>query len=141
MGKTMITEDLFPEIVEQYNNGGKTAAYDLIRSRYGLKNPYFVITRIKKCGRYSYDPDTDQFSGSETETGDSVFMDLDELCGTSVVKVQDAPANLADGRPAAMEKLVHELISDRLLAISQYITMDPATRTVLIDQTSLLADG
>ena len=44
MGKTMIKEELFPEIVDRYNTDGKSAAYDYLRSRYGIKNPYFVIT-------------------------------------------------------------------------------------------------
>jgi hypothetical protein len=40
-----------------------------------------------------------------------------------------------------MERLVHELISDRLLTLSRYITLESSTRTILIDQTSLSADG
>ena len=51
------------------------------------------------------------------------------------------PDPASDSRPAAMEKLVHELISDRLLTLSRYITLDSSTRTILIDQTSLSADG
>lgn len=31
MGKTIIGEDAFPKIIEQYNSGGKTAAYEYIR--------------------------------------------------------------------------------------------------------------
>ena len=54
MGKTIIGEETFPKIIEEYNSGGKTAAYDYLRSQYGIKHPYFVITRIKECGKYSY---------------------------------------------------------------------------------------
>lgn len=31
MGKTIIGEEAFPKIIEQYNSGGKTAAYDYLR--------------------------------------------------------------------------------------------------------------
>ena len=65
MGKTMIKEELFPEIVDRYNTDGKSAAYDYLRSVYGIKNPYFVMTRIRACGKYIYDPESDRFS----ETG------------------------------------------------------------------------
>ena len=51
MGKTIIGEETFPKIIEEYNSGGKTAAYDYLRSQYGIKHPYCVITRIKKCGK------------------------------------------------------------------------------------------
>ena len=79
MGKTIIGEEAFPKIIEQYNSGGKTAAYDYLRSEYGIKHPYFVINRIKECGKYLYDADTDHFSGINTSVADGVFMDLDEL--------------------------------------------------------------
>ena len=68
-------------------------------------------------------------------------MDLDELCGTTALAAARQPDPAADTRLAAMEKLVHELISDRLLTLSRYITLDSSTRTILIDQTSLTADG
>ncbi len=69
------------------------------------------------------------------------FMDLDELCGTAVAKAPLVGEPITDSRPSAMEKLVHELISDRLRALSRYITLDSSTRTILIDRTSLTADG
>lgn len=141
MGKSIIGEEMFPEIIEQYNSGGKTAAYDYLRSKYGIKHPYFVINRIRECGKYKYDPDTDQFSKADKSMDDSVFMDLDELCGTSVFAAERPAKTVLDTRPVAMEKLVHELISDRLLTLSRYITLDSSTRTILIDQTSLSEDG
>ena len=141
MGKSIIGEEMFTEIIEQYNSGGKTAAYDYLRSKYGIKHPYFVINRIRECGKYKYDPDTDQFSKADKSMDDSVFMDLDELCGTSVFTAERPAKTVLDTRPVAMEKLVHELISDRLLTLSRYITLDSSTRTILIDQTSLSEDG
>ena len=141
MGKTKISEEEFPEIVRRYNSGGKTAAYDYLRSSYGIKHPYFVITRVRDCGKYTYDPDKDYFTETGASTSDGVFMDLDELCSTAIVPADHSGEPVKDTRPAAMEKLVHELISDRLLTLSRYITLDSSTRTILIDRTSLSADG
>lgn len=141
MGKTIIGENAFPEIIKEYNSAGKTAAYDYIRSNYGIRHPYFVINRIKECGKYSYDAGADNFTETVISTGDNVFMDLDELCSKTVLSKVRETKSVTDSRPAAMEKLVHELISDRLLTLSRYITLDSSTRTILIDQTSLSADG
>lgn len=141
MSKTIIREEAFPEIIEQYNSGGRTAAYDYLRSRYGIKHPYFVIKRIKECGEYSYNVNTDQFSVTGKSAADSVFMDLDELCAITVSAMACRTDPAADTRSMSMEKLVHELISDRLLTLSRYITLDSSTRTILLDQTSLSADG
>ena len=141
MGKTIIGEETFPKIIEEYNSGGKTAAYDYLRSHYGIRHPYFVINRIKECGKYSYDADTDRFTETITSDTDSVFMDLDELCNRTALSSERQAETVTDPRPAAMERLVHELISDRLLTLSRYITLDSSTRTILVDQTSLSADG
>lgn len=141
MGRTVIREDIFPEIVEHYNNNGKAAAYGLLRDRFGIRHPYFVLARIRECGKYTYDSERDKFSEAKASIADNVFMDLDELCGTAVAKAPLVGEAITDSRPSAMEKLVHELISDRLLALSRYITLDSSTRTVLIDRTSLTADG
>lgn len=141
MGRKIIDEEMFPEIVKQYNSGGRTAAYDYLRSSYGIKQPYFVIRRIQKSDGYTYDPDTDRFLEQDKSESDSVFMDLEELCSHSVVATERPTACTTDTRSATMEKLVHELISDRLLALSRYVTMDSSTRTILIDRTSLIEDG
>lgn len=138
MGKTIISEDIFPALVDVYNREGKTSAYDMIRNRYGVKNPFFVINRIKKCGKYTYDPENDRFSAAESDAANRVFMDLDELCGTIV---SETAGTIEDSRPAVMERLVHELISDRLMMLSRYITLDSSSRTIMIDQSSLSADG
>ena len=138
MGKTIISEDIFPALVDVYNRERKTSAYDMIRNRYGVKNPFFVINRIKKCGKYTYDPENDRFSAAESDAANRVFMDLDELCGTIV---SETAGTIEDSRPAAMERLVHELISDRLMMLSRYITLDSSSRTIMIDQSSLSADG
>ena len=100
-----------------------------------------VINRIKKCRKYTYDPENDRFSAAESDAADRVFMDLDELCGTIVPETAEKAGTIEDSRPAAMERLVHELISDRLMMLSRYITLDSSSRTIMIDQSSLSADG
>ena len=139
--KTVIGEEAFPEIVKMYNSEGKTAAYDYLRSSCGIKHPYFVINRIRESGKYTYHPDTDQFSVAGVSSADNVFMDLDELCGTAVAAADSKAGRADESRPAAMEKLIHELINDQLRALSPYSTMDSSTRTSLSDRTSLSADG
>lgn len=141
MSSVIVKEEDFPEIVSRYNSEGKSAAYSYLRSRYNIKNPFFVMRRIRKSGKFDYDTETDRFLEPAGEVEEAVFMDLDELCGTAVSKANEPTGCVADARPSAMEKLVHELISDRLLTLSKYIILDSSTRTILIDQTSLSSDG
>lgn len=43
-----------------------------------------------------------------------------------------SPEPAADTRPVAMEKLVRELIRDRLLTLSRYITLDSSDRKSVV---------
>lgn len=100
-----------------------------------------MIALSKECGKYTYDPDSDRFFDGTSGCVDGVFMDLDELCGTAMTKFPTKAAEpVIDSRPAEIEKLVHELISDRLLTLNRYITLNSSAKTILIDRTSLLAD-
>lgn len=142
MGRTVIKDNMFPELVELYNREGRTAMYDLLRSKYGMKQPYFVLRRLKDSDKYDYDQEADRFTQINGSISDDVFMDLDELCSGSIIE-KSVKSELTDLSPrkTAMEALVNELINDRLLTLSRYITMDSASRTILIDQTSLSQDG
>lgn len=141
MGKTIVAENMFPQIVELYNTEGKTAVFEKMRSQFGIKRPYFVLRRIKDSDMYNYDEDNDRFISVQESTGDDVFMDLDELCGAPTIRRGASNERIAEAQLPTMEKLVNELINDRLLTLSRYITLDSAARTIMIDQTSLAADG
>lgn len=40
-----------------------------------------------------------------------------------------------------MEKLIRDLIGDRLLELSRYVALDTLSKTMIIDKTSLENDG
>ena len=143
MGKSIIQVSMYPEIVDVYNTEGKSAAFDLLRTQYGLKRPGAVISRIKEPGMYVYDANEDRFMPPQKSPEDDVFMSLDQLCQPAVevcTRGSSTPPTV-DSRPEAMERLVNELINDRLLTMSKYIRLDTLSKTVLIDHTSLNNDG
>ncbi len=69
-----------------------------------------------------------------------LFMNLDELCETNIQKPIQPEINV-EGKKDAMESLIKELISDRLLELSRYIVMDTSNRTIMIDVTTMKSDG
>ena len=86
---------------------------------------------------------TDRFSATRCEkAGESLFMSIDELC--SPVKPQHICENKTERnapKAEAMEKLVKELIGDRLLELSRYVVMDTINKTMIIDKTALIDAG
>lgn len=136
-----ITTDKYPEIIETYNTEGKTAAYDLMRSHYGVKNPTCVMKRMKNDPALGYDSEADRFVCINKNEAD-IFMDLESLCDSrTVVTSIDEGKSARDERVKAMENMIHSLVSDRLLELSKYVLLDPISKKILIDKSSMQSDG
>lgn len=137
-----VAPDHYPEIIKVYNSEGKNAAYDLIRSQFGIKNPTYIVKRMKQAAELFYNAEQDRFETHCFSQEEEIFMDLEDLCGTSTAKTDMThPKDRESQNPLSMEKLVQTLISDRLLEMSKYITMDPVGRQIIVDKTSMQADG
>jgi hypothetical protein len=125
------------EIIRIYNTMGRLQAYSYIREHYDVKNPYSVVKGMKKSATYHYDESLDRFMDASVSDADNVFIDLNELC--QVTKAEQPILAMNSG--ISMEKLIKELIEDRLLQLSNYIQMNQATRTVMVDQSSMISNG
>ena len=75
-----------------------------------------------------------------TESEDKVFMTIDELCASNK-NVKVSPVEQQPDKSKEMEKLIQELIGDRLLELSRYISINSISKTLIIDKTSLVRDG
>ena len=88
-------------------------------------------------------PEQDHFqTESRLEDPDGIFMSMDELCSPVVPQhVMREAEKIYSSRPEAMEKLVRDLIGDRLLELSRYVVLDTLSKTMVVDKTSLENDG
>ena len=141
----VIKDTDFPELVKIYNTKGRREMYDHSRSCYGLKNPYFILRRLIKSDRYAYDEALDKFHPVECDSfapeQPELFMSLDELCGKHLPAQASENQSLRDKPSEAMENLVHTLISDRLLELSRYVWLDPASKMIRVDRAALEENG
>ena len=138
-----IHDEELQKLAQVYNTEGKKGLYGMLREEYGIKNPYFVFTRMKEKEELGYIPEQNRFgvqpAPGEAEGG---FMSFEELCAPAVLQHRKTPAGqTADSKPEAMEKLIRELIGDRLLELSRYVVLDRLSKTMIIDRTSLMNDG
>ena len=132
----------YQEIVEMYNRDGRDATYEYIKEHYGMKYPARLITKLKREPGFTYDYKEKKFAVIESEDTDKLFMSLDELCSPMVMThVSDAPSEAANEPNEAMEKLIRSLISDRLLELSKYISLNTITKTIMVDRSSMTVDG
>ena len=137
----VIDEKDFPAIIRIYNRDGKKAVNKYIRSTYGIKNPWSVMQRIRKTPGYDYDDVRGCFNTSDDQHEERIFMSIDDLCKLKADKPSDESESTVSRPSVSMDDLIRSLISDRLLELSRYVTLEAASRTILIDQTSMISDG
>ena len=142
MARCRITDDELKKLAELYNSEGKRAVYEVIKTKFNIKNPYQVVNRMRNKPSLYYNEEKDFFDIGNTVQPESIFMTMEELCSPIVphhitMKEQEE----IDSRPAAMDKLIRELIGDRLLELNKYVTIDSLSKRIIIDKTTLIQDG
>lgn len=135
-----VDESDFGEIVSVFNTNGRKAALQYIREKFDMNYPGTVLKRIENSSEYSYDKSSRQFIINACNDGSELFLSMDELCGKSA-KASTIGTHTDAQREAALERLTRDLIKDRLLELSKYIMLDSVSRTIIIDRTSITADG
>lgn len=89
-----------------------------------------------------YDEEKDYFDIGNSVQPESIFMSMEELCSPIVPQhITKKEQEEIDRRPAAMDKLIRELIGDRLLELNKYITIDSLSKRIIVDKTTLVQDG
>lgn len=142
MAKCKVKDTDLSELARAYNANGKQALYHLLRTQYAIKNPTNLFKRMVADSTLSYDKEKDRFAIEGTPTSEAVFLSMEELCAPIVPQhVTTQAQQEVDSRPAAMDKLIRELIGDRLLELSKYVTMDSLSKRVIVDKTTLIQDG
>lgn len=139
-----ISNDELMEYAEIYNKNGKKELYLQLAEKHGIKNPTCVFNRMCRKSALAYDKDQDRFLvAQQDDTGpEDVFMSMDELCAP---RTQKSKAGLSERyeqkRDAEMDKMIRELIGDRLLELSRYVALDSAAKIMHVDESSLKNDG
>ena len=89
-----------------------------------------------------YNSEKDRFETESLKNAEDVFMSMEELCSPIVPQhIHSKEQEELDSRPAAMDKLIRELIGDRLLELNKYVTIDSLSKRIIVDKTTLSQDG
>ena len=131
------------QLAQTYNTEGKAQMYAILKDKYFVSNPSQVFACMKKAPYLMYDAVQDRFNVKDLETNEAnIFLNIDALCAKK--GNQTRTTNLITGDKAvhkSMESLVQELIGERLLTLSQYVSLDTTGKILRLDKTSLTNDG
>lgn len=126
----------YPLIIKTYNEEGSRAAVVLLETRYGMKNPYSFLKRMKLNKEYQYNQSEDKFSA--VMKIDGLFLGLDELCN----KPKTTPLVTHNtARQPSLPALMQELMQEKLLELTKYVQLNRAMNTVSFDKSALISDG
>ena len=130
------------QLANIYNTEGKSRMYDILREKYLISNPSQVFACMKKAPYLLYDAEQDRFGVKDLETNESnIFLDIDALCSNgqnknaTQLKQKDNPSH------KSMDAIIQELIGERLLTLSQYVSLDTTEKILRLDETTLKNDG
>ncbi len=132
-----LTENDLIELAQIYNTSGRPEMVKILKEKYQVKNTYNVLKRMEKRGLTNPEIKPDEKSVDV----DNVFMSMDELCSPVVTRHARSHEFSTETRSKAMERMIQELIGDRLLELGKYISLNTSDRIVIIDKTTLMADG
>jgi len=131
------------QLAHIYNTEGKAQMYAILKDKYFVSNPSQVFACMKKAPYLLYDAELDRFNVKDLETNEAnIFLDIEALCAKKGNHTKTANPTM-DGPLVhkSMESLVQELIGERLLTLSQYLSLDTTGKILRLDKTSLTNDG
>ena len=130
------------QIAGIYNTEGKKKMYEVLREKYLISNPSQVFAVMKKAPYLLYDAKLDRFDIKDLETNEAnIFLNIDELCSNGQKKPASKPAQKNHTSHKSMDAVIQELIGDRLLTLSQYVSLNTTEKILWIDETTLKNNG
>lgn len=110
MARYKVKDEDLVGLAELYNFEGKQAVYEMLKTRFHVKNPTCVFKRMIENPTLFYNAEKNCFEIGKMQHSEDVFMSMEELCSPIVPQhVATKERNEIDSRPAEMDKLIREL--------------------------------
>lgn len=132
----------FPEFVNIFNTQGKDAARLLAREKYNRSFEY-IQRKVRYESDYYFDRTLKKYKNKDKNIIEADFMSLDELdnYGTQVAVSKNSEPLPGLSKDESFDQLINELIKDRILELSKYISISHETRQLTVKSKTIKNDG
>lgn len=132
----------FPEFVNIFNTQGKDAARLLAREKYNRSFEY-IQRKVRYESDYYFDRTLKKYKNKDKNIIEADFMSLDELdnYGTQVAVSKNSEPLPGLSKDESFDQLINELIKDRMLELSKYISISHETRQLTVKSKTIKNDG
>jgi hypothetical protein len=132
----------FDEFVNVFNEKGKSEAQILAREKYNLSFVQ-IKRRLDRYTDYCFDTSLRKYNHKKQEgVITAEFMSIDELDNhkTKETIIKGIGPLSGPSSNSNFDELVKELIKDRIIMLSKYVTLDQETRKLIINTKNLKRD-
>jgi len=132
----------FSEFVNIFNTQGKDAARLLAREKYNRSFEY-IQRKVRYESDYYFDRTLRKYKNKDKNIIEADFMSLDELdnYGTQVAVSKNSEPLPGLSKDESFDQLINELIKDRMLELSKYISISHETRQLTVKSKTIKNDG
>ena len=132
----------FSEFVNIFNTQGKDAARLLAREKYNRSFEY-IQRKVRYESDYYFDRTLKKYKNKDKNIIEADFMSLDELdnYGTQVAVSKNSEPLPGLSKDESFDQLINELIKDRILELSKYISISHETRQLTVKSKTIKNDG
>lgn len=131
----------FDEFITTFNKKGKNEAITLAKEKYNLSFQQ-VRRRLMKSTDYFFDTSLRIYKHRDDADIENNFMTIEELnCSKTKENFQKRLEPLPGLSPSqSFEDLVKELMKDRLMELSKYVSINRETKSLIINTKNLKKD-
>lgn len=132
----------FHEFVNVFNEEGKNSAKILAKEKYG-KSFEFIQRKISKESSYYFNRNLRKYENKDKNIIEAKFMSIDELdsCRSEIKSLKHIEPLTGLSSNSSFDKLVNELIKDRLIELSKYVTIEHGSKNMIINSKAIKNDG
>jgi hypothetical protein len=130
----------YDEFVNMFNTKGKEFTENFVKEKYG-KGYARVQKLVVKESKYYYNAGSRKYEEKPPAAVDAAFISIDELYkGKDNESTSIAPSK-GLYVPTTLDEIMMEMIKDRVLELSQYITIDHCNRKIVVKSKLVQSSG
>jgi hypothetical protein len=130
----------YDEFVDMFNSKGKDFTENFVKKKYG-KGYTRVQKLVVKESKYYYNAGSRRYEEKPPAAVDAAFISIDELYKGKDINSASADTSKGLYVPPTLDEIMMEMIKDRVLELSQYITIDHFKKKIVVKSKLVQSSG
>lgn len=130
----------YDEFVNIFNRKGKEFTENFVKEKYG-KGYARIQKLVVKESKYYYNLNSRKYEEKPPIAVDAAFISIDELYKGKDIESASIDPSKGLYVPPTLDEIMLEMIKDRVLELSQFITIDHCNRKIVVKSKLVQSSG